>query len=409
MSATLVVSPPSNTHRDSHPMRVLHLYSGNLYGGVEALLATLARWRSAAPGMDPEFALCFDGRIAGELRDAGVPVHDLGAVRFARPWTLLAARRRLGSLLAARRPDVVVSHACWSHAAFAPTVRRAGVPLAFWMHDAVEGTHWLERRSAKMPPDLAIVNSQHTATTLPRLFPDVVSEILYYPVAPPQRPPGSDRATVRAEVRRELGSGPEDVVIVQASRLERWKGQALHLEALGHLRDRTGWVAWLAGGVQRPHEQVYLDELQARAQTLGIADRVRFLGQRSDVPRLLDAADIHCQPNAGPEPFGIAYVEALYAGLPAVSTRMGGAAEIITEDCGVLVPPGDVGALAAALGDLMADPDRRARLGSAAPGRARELCDPAAALGRLCQMLESISTPIARRDRAAAVGTPRPR
>jgi glycosyltransferase involved in cell wall biosynthesis len=49
---------------------------------------------------------------------------------------------------------------------------------------------------------------------------------------------------------------------------------------------------------------------------LRIADRVRFAGQRDDVPRLLAAADLHCQPNSSPEPFGVAFVEALAAGLP---------------------------------------------------------------------------------------------
>jgi glycosyltransferase involved in cell wall biosynthesis len=118
---------------------------------------------------------------------------------------------------------------------------------------------------------------------------------------------------------------------------------------------------------------------------------VKFVGQRSDVPELLAAADVHCQPNAGPEPFGIAFVEALYAGLPVVSTRLGGAAEILDASCGVLVPPADPAALAAALGALIDDPGARARLGAAGPARAAHLCDPAAALGRLEGLLAGVA------------------
>ena len=70
----------------------------------------------------------------------------------------------------------------------------------------------------------------------------------------------------------------------------------------------------------------------------GLAERVRFLGERADVPDLLGAADIHCQPNSSPEPFGLAFVEALHAALPVVTSDAGGAREIVTPACGVLVP-----------------------------------------------------------------------
>jgi glycosyltransferase involved in cell wall biosynthesis len=151
-----------------------------------------------------------------------------------------------------------------------------------------------------------------------------------------------------------------------------------------------------------------MDRLQAEARAAGIADRIRFLGQRSDVPHLLAAADIHCQPNTGPEPFGIAFVEALYAGLPVVSTRIGGAAEIVNETCGVLVPPADPAALASALGALIADPAARARLASAGPARAGQLCDPGTALARLEELLgRVVATP--KRAPAAKRRVPGPR
>ena len=192
----------------------------------------------------------------------------------------------------------------------------------------------------------------------------------------------------------QLGTPDDAVVVIQACRLERWKGHTLLLDALGRLRDRPDWIAWIAGGAQRPHERVYLAELEAQAAAAGIADRIRFLGQRADVPRLLAAADVHCQPNTGPEPFGIAFIEALYAGLPVVSTRMGGAAEIVTEDCGVLVEPGDAAALASGLRRLIADPSERVRLGKVGPARAAELCDPGRVLRRLSGLAGVTKVPI---------------
>ncbi len=83
-----------------------------------------------------------------------------------------------------------------------------------------------------------------------------------------------------------------------------------------------------------------------------------------------------CQPNVRPEPFGVALVEGLAAGLPVVTARLGGAVEIVTEGCGRLVPPEDPGALASALDALTAGDGLRARLAAAAPARAREVADP---------------------------------
>jgi glycosyltransferase involved in cell wall biosynthesis len=127
------------------------------------------------------------------------------------------------------------------------------------------------------------------------------------------------------------------------------------------------------------------------AGRLGVADRVRFAGQREDVPRLLAAADIFCQPNTRPEPFGIAFVEALLAGLPVVTTDLGGAREIVDDSCGVRVPAGDARALAQALRRLMEEPRLRERLGRAGPARARQLCDPARQLGLLRETFERLA------------------
>jgi glycosyltransferase involved in cell wall biosynthesis len=125
------------------------------------------------------------------------------------------------------------------------------------------------------------------------------------------------------------------------------------------------------------------------ATKLGIVDRIRFLGRRTDVARLLAAADIHCQPNLGPEPFGITFVEAMAAGLPIVTTVLGAAAEVVTPANGILVPPADAPALASALQRLISDPDLCRHLGDAGPSRARQLCDPGSRMEDLRQLLAS--------------------
>lgn len=367
-------------------MQILYVHSGNMYGGVETLLATLACHRDLCPEMEPHYALCFEGRLSEELAAAGVPVHLLGKVRVRRPLTVLRARRMLGDLLRREHFDLVVSHSTWSQSLFGPVVRSQGLPLVFWLHGATNGRHWLDRWGRRTLPDFALCNSRFTAATSRNMFPTVQTEVVYCPVAPPVRNYSeTDRAATRAELQT-----PEDaVVIIQVSRMEAWKGHALHLEALGLLSDLPKWVCWQVGGTQRSQEARYLEELKRTAARLGITERVRFLDQRSDVARLLEAADIHCQPNTGPEPFGITFIEALYARLPVVTTAIGGAREIVNDSCGVLVPPDDAVALAASLGRLIRDRALRLNLGAAGPSRARKLCDPATQMGRLNELLAS--------------------
>lgn len=355
-------------------MRILYVHSGNLYGGVETVLRTLARERGA--DAEPEFALCFGGRLRDELEAEGARVHMLGGVRVSRPISVWRARRALGALLGRGGFDAVVCNSAWSHAVFGPAVRAAGRPLALWLHGAPDGTHWLERWARRTPPDLVVCNSRFTAEAARRLYPRMPAEVVNYPLGAGGGAASLDGAE-RARVRAELDTPAGAVVITQVSRMEPLKGHAAHLRALGALADVPDWVCWQIGGAQRPFEAAYVDELKSLAAETGIADRVRFTGERADVPRLLAASDIFCQPNKRPEAFGLTFVEALRAGLPVVTTAIGGAREIVDDSCGRLVEPGDTHALAAALRSLVADETLRARLGAAGPARARQLCDPA--------------------------------
>ena len=361
-------------------MRVLHVSSGNLYGGVETLLATLSKERHQCPSMEPDFALCFRGLLSKQLAEAGTPATDLGGVQTRFPWQIWRARRRLARLLQEQSFDVVVCHMPWAQALFGPVVRRAERPLVYWMHDVAGGTHWIERWAAWCPPDEAICNSQFTAGSLPELFPRRTPphEVLLYPVS---KPPSAVRD--RAAVRAALGTSADACVIIQVSRMEPYKGGALHLDALAHLVDVPGWECWFVGGVQRPHEAAFLADLQARAERTGISGRVRFLGQRRDVPELLAAADVFCQPNLRGEPFGIVFIEAMYAGLPVVSTAMGGAMEIVAGSVGKLVPSADPLTLADCLLSLVRDRPLREKMGRMSRAHASSISEPAKALERL--------------------------
>lgn len=369
-------------------MRVLHVYSGNLYGGIEAILATIARAQPArSDDVTHEFALCFEGRLSEELRAAPAPVHQLSPVRVSRPQTARAARQALARTLSANHFDRVICHAPWSMAIFGGVARKAGVPLVFWAHDAMTGKHWTERLARRIAPDLVIGNSEYTLGTLPMLYPGARAVVVYAPVELRAAP----AASARAEIRASLNTPGNAVVIVQASRAEPWKGHKLLVDALAAIRDVPNWIWWQIGGAQRPREVAFLSEVRQAAESRGIADRVRWLGQQHDVPRLFAASDLYCQANLNPEPFGVAFVEALGAGLPVLATDIGGPREIVDESCGLLVPP-EAQAFAWALRRLMSDGHARMRLAAAAPARARALCDPVRQLARLSSVLADMDT-----------------
>jgi glycosyltransferase involved in cell wall biosynthesis len=108
------------------------------------------------------------------------------------------------------------------------------------------------------------------------------------------------------------------------------------------------------------------EALAARAQSRGVADRVRFLGQCRDVPELLAGADLFVLPSRS-EALPNAVIEAMAAGLPVVASAVGGIPELITQDAtGVLVPAGDASRLAGAVIDLMEHPEHAFQMGRAA-------------------------------------------
>jgi glycosyltransferase involved in cell wall biosynthesis len=367
-------------------MRVLHLYAGNLYGGVEKILATLAR-EGAGSGMDQQFALCFDGRLSEELRSLNVPVHILGAVRLSRPWTGWLARKRLLALVDSRGFDVVVAHGSWVWAIFGRRLQAASIPTALWIHGRLSADEPVDRLATRTKPDMIIAVSKDTAVTVKPMYPAIEPQVLYTPLPPMKIPSREDRERVRCE----MGVGADQVVIAQVSRMEAGKGHRVHLEALGRLKDLPQWICWMIGGAQRPVEREYLDALKKLAADLGVAERVRFLGERRDVPMLLSAADIFCQPNTGPEGLGIVFLEALMNRVPAITTNIGGAPEVVDPTCGRLVAVGDAEGLAVQLRELIENASLRVQLGAAGPHRARVLCEPREQLRKLQEMLGAVA------------------
>src|SRR5688500_11832522 len=109
-------------------MRVLHIASGRLYGGIERMLTTLAESGGLSRTLWFDFAVAAEGRLYDELMERGAPVFSFGNVRLSRPASLVRARRGLRAILRKHRYAAIVCHAPWSHAVFGGIIRACGVP-----------------------------------------------------------------------------------------------------------------------------------------------------------------------------------------------------------------------------------------------------------------------------------------
>lgn len=377
-------------------LQILHVHSGNLFGGIETVLLSLTRFQDGKDGFESEYALCHDARLASELRSAAASVHILPQARASRPWSVRSSRKQLAVILNGSQYDAVVCHSPWAQGIYGPVTLRAKPASVFWLHGALSKSHWTERLARRYPPRLVICNSRFTQESVADLYPAVRSSVVYNPVAPaapvaPVAARDSRRPELRSEVRQRLDTPANAFVLLLVGRMEELKGHPALLSATAELCSTRDVYCWIVGGPQRHAERRYLSKLTGMAADLGIEGRVRFLGERTDVSDLYASADLYCQPNTKPEGFGVTFVEALYAGLPVVTTKLGGALEIVDESCGELVEPGSVHGLVETIQSLADRPERLRELAHAAPGRAKQLCDPLRQLARVYREVKSLA------------------
>jgi glycosyltransferase involved in cell wall biosynthesis len=181
------------------------------------------------------------------------------------------------------------------------------------------------------------------------------------------------RAGDRAAARAALGLGASEQAVGLIGRLVAWKGHTVFLSAMARLAQTHPRLRCLIVGDTEPTEPAYRQELEALAQRLGLAERVRFTGYQARIPELLPALDVLAHCSLKPEPFGRVIIEGMAAGVPVVGAAAGAVPEIITDgESGLLVPPGDVEALATAVGRLLDEPALAERVRQAARRRVQE-------------------------------------
>jgi glycosyltransferase involved in cell wall biosynthesis len=178
----------------------------------------------------------------------------------------------------------------------------------------------------------------------------------------------SENLDDRAYGRHAMGVGTKDFVILQVARLDALKDHATAIRAIERVaRHRPDARLVLVG--EGPEEGTIRAEVRRRS----LESRVVFLGLRSDVPRLLPAADVFLLTSVS-EGIPVTLIEAMGAALPVVATRVGGVGEVVDDGVtGLLSPAGDDAGLAEQILRLAGRPEERKRMGRSGRERARAM------------------------------------
>lgn len=351
-------------------------FASVLVTGLEGAHEGTMRDLAAARGVRP--------RIVAELGRDVSPVNDLRAT-----WKMFHLIRRV-------RPHIVHTHMAKAGTAGRLAARLAGVPIVVHtFHGHTFHSYFGRAKTALF---------LHIERALGRLTDRIVAvgedqrqELIGYGIAPPNKlvalPLGLElEPFLHAEqehgaLRAELGLGSDSRLVGIVARLVPIKAHEVFLRAAVRVSATAPSTHFLVIG-----DGERRDELRAIAQTLGLADRVHFLGWRSDMTRVYADLDVVAL-SSNNEGSPVALIEALAAARPVVATDVGGVADVVRADeTGLLVPPRDPCALADGIVALLSDPRRAELLGRA--GRVRVY--PRYAAARLVADVERLYLGLAR-------------
>lgn len=333
--------------------------------GRQALLLT----RALAPEYETTLGAGAPPPDEGELSDPGVTVHRLPLVRPISPAVDLRALWHVRRMLARRRPAILHTHGAKAGVVgrvAALTLRRGPRTVHTYHGHVLRG--YFGRRTERAFTEVERRLATRT-DVLVAVSAEVRDELLELGVGRPEQyrviPVGPDLGPFLAidgstgVLRRQLGLEPHIPLVGAIGRLVPIKDNATLVAAAQRLPGVH--FAVIGDGELR-------GALEEQARALGVADRVHFTGWASDLPAAvadLDAVVLTSRNEGTP----VALIEAAAAGVPAVATDVGGVRSVVQDGVtGLLVAPGNPGAVAAAIERLVADPGAARRMGAA--GRA---------------------------------------
>jgi len=347
-------------------IRLLKIVPTLRSGGTEHQFLTLSASLDASRFRVELACLRPGGELAAEAARHGLPVetYDIGPFHSART---LALQTRLAREISRRRIDIVHAYNFYGNVFAVAPARLAGAPVVIAsIRDCGAYQTAMQLRVQRLMCRAAtcvVVNAGAVRDWLVGGGYDADRIIVI--------PNGVDLARFDAKVdaaavRDSLGIEPDAPLVTVVSRVTRLKGLEQFIGAAAMLAERQPRARFLVAGEPAPGDELYLASLKRLGARLGLGDRLVFAGLRQDVPALLGASTVAVMPSLN-EALSNALLESMAAGVPTVATRVGGTPEALTDgESGLLVPPGDMASLAAAVCRLLDDPAAATAYGHAA-------------------------------------------
>ena len=356
-------------------LRVLAVLSSGELGGAE--LATLAALRHRPSDIDVRLVLLSRGPVEARPEVAAIPSVVISAPKSLRGRARLL--RSMGREVKSSSPDLIYAVGNKAAIASVPGGRRNRVPVVWHKCDC-----WYDHRGA------ALIARQCCRVIAPTQFcGDAVGARRLVVLDPP--------VPIRPEYRAPLAR--PGATIGSIGRLEPRKGHDDVIAAAGILRPRFPDLRVIVAGAPALYAKNYQTTLVRIAAQHGVADRIEFVSHVERIEEVLSrltllvSASYRDRLGRGGEAFGLAVAEASWAGLPVVATRAGGTPEQVSDKVnGLLVPPRQPASLAAAIGELLTDPDRAREMGKRGAKIAHDRFDPARASRHLYSELRSCAS-----------------
>lgn len=376
MRAPRETAGPGGPHR----LHVLQVVGNAIVGGMESWVlqtaARLPRERFALSALLP-----FEGRLARQLREAGVAV-TVAPMPEEPPWSSV---QTAAALCRAGGVHLLHAHLPRAHLLAAQAGALTGTPVLTTLHGRELtmldlALHRLVRSHVSVVCRPSWHHALGVGVDPARLScePNGVDTARFAPPAAPRAAPGA--------LRTRLGLEAGVPLVGFVGRLSPEKGPEVFVRAVAALQRRCpGAQAVLVG------EGPMAAELQAAATAPGLAGRLHFAGACTDMPAVYAELDLLLL-TSHTEAMPLALMEAMACGLPVVATAVGGVVDMVAHgESGLLVDPDDAEAAAQAAAALLADAAQRRRMGAAGRARAVASFDLAPAVARVAALLERVA------------------
>jgi glycosyltransferase involved in cell wall biosynthesis len=378
-------------------MKIFFLDQSGKPGGAELCLIDIAK-----PYKDRCLVGLFaEGSFRNLLQQNHIPVQVLTtqAIEVRKESSLAQGLGSLGQLIPliakvvqqAREFDLIYANTQKALVVGALASFFSRRPLVYHLHDILSPEHFSKtNRSiavtcANRFASLVIANSQASQTAFLAAGgrPDI-TKVVYNGFD--KKNYQSQESDVR-QIRQQLGIDGQ-FVVGHFSRLAPWKGQHILIEALA--KSPLDVTAILVGDALFG-EQEYVQHLHQQVTRLGLENRVKFLGFRSDIPLLMSACDLVAHTSTAPEPFGRVIVEGMLCGTPVVAAKAGGAIELVEHGVnGFLVTPAKPDELAQVINTCLKEPEKTATIAENAQAIARQRFDVTAINQQIAELLDKL-------------------